>query len=136
MALTAPEHPGLTQRSGAAAVIAYLERTTPEVALAYLEHRTEDPAPRRRPGPQVAQCPSWCGHLQAQEGFPFPLTFDGEHQSCEYRQFLELHQDAPAQLRETAAARQVQKVRERRHAQRAQPRRNTPEENQRQAALF
>ena len=117
MALTVPEHPGTEQSiinapNPAAAVIAYLNRTTPKATLDYLENRTADPRPppTAAPCPLAGRCASWCGYLQSQEEFPFPVTFDGDHRSCGYHQFLAIHQDSPPQLREAAAIHQTHEL--------------------------
>ena len=81
--LCTPEHPGLTDilmkaRDRAASAIAFINMTTPDEAREYLNHnpqdpKSQDPSPRQHdPCPMAAQCPTWCGRLQATREFPFP----------------------------------------------------------------
>ena len=104
MTLTVPEHPGakdapLNSPDEEASNIGFLNRVSPKDVREYLEGRSEETnPPMPEPCPRAAECPSWCGHLQETGEFPFPLTHDGRHESCQYWQFLERHRDLrPAQ---------------------------------------
>ena len=97
MTLTVPEHPGMEDEpihspDAAASNIGFLNRVSPKAVREYLEDRSEEPnPPTGEPCPRAAECPSWCGRLQETGEFPFPLTQDGRHESCQYWQFLERH---------------------------------------------
>ena len=114
--MTVTDYPGISQgfatgRLPAASAIAYVNRTTPEQVLAYLEGRSDDPTPPEpRPCPLATTCPTWCGRSQHLDGFPHPVNFNGRHESCQYHQFLTIHLHSPAQIRETAAALQVRNL--------------------------
>ena len=111
MRLTVPEHPALTNmrihtpEPKSAATIAFLSLTTPLAALGFLEGRSEDPSPPPglSPCPAAGGCPTQCGYLQRSGALPFPLTWDGRHESCGYRKFLAVQEGAPPELREEAA---------------------------------
>ena len=111
MTLTVPEHPGakdapLNSPDEEASNIGFLNRLSPKDVREYLEGRSEEPnPPMPEPCPRAAECPSWCGHLQETGEFPFPLTHDGRHESCQYWQFMERHRDLrPAQRKIFAQA--------------------------------
>ena len=116
MILTVPEHPGakdapLNRIFGInpdeeASNIGFLNQLSPKAVREYLEGRSEEPnPPMPEPCPRAAECPSWCGRLQETREFPFPLTYDGRYESCQYWQFLERHGDLrPAQRKIFAQA--------------------------------
>ena len=111
MTLTVPEHPGakdapLNSPDEEASNIGFLNRLSPKDVREYLEGRSEEPnPPMPEPCPRAAECPSWCGRLQETGEFPFPLTHDGRHESCQYWQFMERHRDLrPAQRKIFAQA--------------------------------
>ena len=116
MTLTVPENPGakdapLNRIFGInpdeeASNIGFLNRVSPKDVREYLQGNSEEPnPPMPEPCPRAAECPSWCGHLQKTGEFPFPLTHDGRHESCQYWQFLERHRDLrPAQRKIFAQA--------------------------------
>ena len=99
MTLTMPEHPGtkdalLNSPDEEASNIGFLNRVSPKDVREYLEGRSEElNPPMPEPCPRAAECPSWCGRLQETGEFPFPLTYDGRHESCQYWQFMERHGD-------------------------------------------
>ena len=111
MTFTVPEHPGaenepIRSTDAAASSIGFLNQISPKAVREYLEGRSEEPnPPTGEPCPRAAECPSWCGRLQETGEFPFPLTHDGWHESCQYWQFLERHGDVrPAQRKIFAQA--------------------------------
>ena len=116
MILTVPEHPGakdapLNRIFGInpdeeASNIGFLNQLSPKAVREYLEGRSEEPnPPMPEPCPRAAECPSWCGRLQETREFPFPLTYDGRYENCQYWQFLERHGDLrPAQRKIFAQA--------------------------------
>ena len=112
MRLTVLEHPGakdapLNSPDEEACNIGFLNRLSPKAVREYLEGRSEEPNPPmpEEPCPRAAECPSWCGRLQETREFPFPLTYDGRYESCQYWQFLERHGDLrPAQRKIFAQA--------------------------------
>ncbi len=114
--MTVTDYPGINQgfatgRLPAASAIAYVNQTTPEQVLAYLEGRSDDPTPPEpRPCPLAAACPTWCGRIQHLDGFPRPVNFNGRHESCQYHQFLTIHLNSPAPIREAAAALRVRNL--------------------------
>lgn len=85
----------------AAATIGWLNRMTPQQVLAVLNDRPSPPDPD--PCPEAAHCQSWCGHLQTAGEYPFPLTDDGDYQSCVYWRFLSRNANSDPVSRELAA---------------------------------
>ena len=99
MELSAPPHPVIcrthrciTPRDTDMAVIALVNRVTPQHAREYLAGLSDNPRPSVPPGcPQAERCRSWCSRLQTRGEMPFALTDDGEHESCGYFRFLAQH---------------------------------------------
>ena len=115
--LTTPFHPALTDglmnhHWPQAAKAAWLEATTPNQALDYLSHQTDDPTPP--PGlttcPMTGVCASQCAKVQRENQLPFPLTPDGSHHSCTYMAFLSTHKNSPPEIREVAAKQTIKAV--------------------------
>ena len=145
MMQTVPELPGTLQSmiitpNRTAAVIAFLNHTTPHAVEQYLDEGREEPGNSRpEPCPYANTCPSWCGHLQASGEFPFALTHDGKHESCQYQQFLVRYGAMDVQQREPLAQAELkQRLRQTQAAPEKVPEtisKDTPEDTG-QAALF
>ena len=108
--MAAPSHPALddhalSSNDPAAAVIAFINNTTPQKAQAYLAGKSQDPNPDN-PG----KCPRWCARLQNTTALAFPLTFDGSHHSCRFGEFLATHQNDHPITREAHTANSLEEM--------------------------